>query len=80
MTLQGNRDESCWSRGQAWLVYGYPIAYSYTGDEKIFDGDGAGQKATFKIVNKISSVYYLQVLLTLAMQPIWQSDMLLSGL
>lgn len=37
MTYQGNRDESCWSRGQSWLVYGYPIAYSYTKDESIID-------------------------------------------
>lgn len=36
-TLQGNRDESCWSRGHSWLVYGYPIAYGYTKDEKLFD-------------------------------------------
>lgn len=37
ITWQGNRDESCWSRGQAWLVFGYPIAYGYTKDEQIFD-------------------------------------------
>ena len=30
LTWQGNRDESCWSRGHAWGVYGLPIAYSYT--------------------------------------------------
>lgn len=29
MTFQGNSDESCWSRGHAWGVYGLPIAYSY---------------------------------------------------
>lgn len=31
VTLQGRSDESCWSRGHAWGVYGFPIAYSYTG-------------------------------------------------
>ncbi|MBO7304921.1 MAG: glycoside hydrolase family 88 protein [Clostridia bacterium] len=31
LTLQGNSDESCWSRGQSWGVYGFPVAYSYTG-------------------------------------------------
>lgn len=29
LTFQGHRDESCWSRGHAWGVYGFPIAYSY---------------------------------------------------
>lgn len=30
VTLQGYSDDSCWSRGHSWLVYGYPIAYSYS--------------------------------------------------
>ena len=30
LTLQGHGDDSCWSRGHAWGVYGFPIAYSYT--------------------------------------------------
>ena len=30
MTLQGNSDDSCWSRGHSWGIYGFPIAYSYT--------------------------------------------------
>ena len=29
LTFQGHRDESCWSRGHAWGVYGFPIAYSH---------------------------------------------------
>lgn len=29
VTLQGNSDDSCWSRGHSWGVYGFPIAYSY---------------------------------------------------
>ena len=37
VTWQGNRNESCWARGHSWLVYGYPLAYGYTGDEKILD-------------------------------------------
>ena len=28
-TLQGNRDDSTWSRGHSWGILGYPIAYSY---------------------------------------------------
>ena len=31
VTWQGNRHESCWSRGHAWGVYGLPVAYDYTG-------------------------------------------------
>lgn len=31
LTFQGNRDESTWSRGHAWGVLGFPIAYGYTG-------------------------------------------------
>ena len=30
LTLQGRSDDSCWSRGHSWGVYGLPIAYSYT--------------------------------------------------
>lgn len=33
VTLQGYSDDSCWSRGHSWLVYGYPIAYSYSKNE-----------------------------------------------
>jgi len=29
LTLQGNSDDSCWTRGHAWGVYGIPVAYSY---------------------------------------------------
>ena len=29
VTLQGNSDDSCWSRGHSWGIYGFPIAYSY---------------------------------------------------
>lgn len=34
VTAQGASDTSAWSRGQAWGVYGFPLAYSYLKDEK----------------------------------------------
>ena len=32
-TEQGDKTESTWSRGQAWLIYGYTMLYRYTGYE-----------------------------------------------
>lgn len=29
-TSQGYSDDSCWSRGQAWAIYGLPLSYRYT--------------------------------------------------
>ena len=36
-TGQGYSDSSCWSRGQAWGVYGFALAYKYTKDEKFLE-------------------------------------------
>ena len=31
-TEQGNADDSCWARGQAWAIYGFSLNHRYTGD------------------------------------------------
>lgn len=36
-THQGYDDESAWSRGQAWGLYGYTMVYRETGDKKFLD-------------------------------------------
>ncbi len=33
-TAQGCADDSDWARGQTWALYGYTVAYRFTGDEK----------------------------------------------
>ena len=33
-TAQGIADESRWARGQGWSIYGFTVAYRFTGDEK----------------------------------------------
>ena len=35
VTAQGYSDDSCWSRGQAWAVYGIILTYAYHNDSKI---------------------------------------------
>jgi hypothetical protein len=36
-TIQGYDTESTWSRGQAWAIAGWTIAYRYTGDPRFLD-------------------------------------------
>ncbi len=33
-TLQGYSDDSCWARGQSWLIYGFALMYRYTKKEE----------------------------------------------
>lgn len=37
LTWQGYSDESCWTRGQAWMIYGAALMYSYTKDNSWVD-------------------------------------------
>lgn len=36
-THQGYSDSSCWARGQAWGVYGFPLAYKHTKDTSFLE-------------------------------------------
>lgn len=36
-TAQGYADESVWSRGQAWAIYGYTVCYRETHDQRYLD-------------------------------------------
>lgn len=36
-TAQGFSDDSCWARGQAWGIYGFPISFNHTGDTTLLD-------------------------------------------
>ncbi|MFL5345358.1 MAG: glycoside hydrolase family 88 protein [Hyalangium sp.] len=42
-TFQGYSDDSTWTRGQAWAIYGYTMAYRYTRDPRMLE---AAQKVT----------------------------------
>ena len=36
-TKQGYSDDSCWARGQAWGIYGFPLSYVYTKDWNLME-------------------------------------------
>ncbi|MBO5009710.1 MAG: glycoside hydrolase family 88 protein [Clostridia bacterium] len=50
LTWQGLSDESCWSRGQSWGVYGFSIAYSYASDSIIRN---AQRDVTYYMLNHL---------------------------
>lgn len=37
LTFQGHSNESCWSRGHSWGVYGFAITHSYTNEQFVRD-------------------------------------------
>ena len=49
-TAQGIADESRWARGQAWSIYGFTVAYRFTGDERYLDH--AKKVAEYLLVNE----------------------------
>ena len=50
VTLQGNSNDSCWSRGHSWGVYGFSIAYSYTQNQELMD---AQRDITYYMLNHL---------------------------
>ncbi|MGX1196007.1 glycoside hydrolase family 88 protein [Metabacillus sp. SLBN-84] len=49
-TQQGFSDESCWSRGQAWGIYGFALVYQYTQEKKFLD---ASMKLADYFINRL---------------------------
>ncbi|NEN85856.1 glycoside hydrolase family 88 protein [Paenibacillus elgii] len=62
-TSQGFSDDSCWSRGQAWAIYGFPLSYSYTRDDSYL---AIAQKTANFFLNRLpdDSVCYWDLIFT----------------
>lgn len=62
-TAQGFSDTSCWSRGQAWGIYGFPLSYRYTKDRALLD---VPQKLANYFLNRLpaDSVCYWDLVFT----------------
>lgn len=61
VTGQGYDDESCWSRGQAWAVYGFTECYEYTKNTAYLD------------VAEKTAYYFIEHLLPTGL-PLWDFD------
>ena len=51
VTHQGYADNSMWSRGQSWAIYGYTMVYRYTKDQRFLD---FAQKVTDIYLKRLS--------------------------
>ena len=54
LTFQGHADDSCWSRGHAWGVYGFPVAYTYNHDESLLP---LHRDVTYFMLNHLPETY-----------------------
>ena len=64
VTHQGYSDESMWSRGQAWAIYGYTMVYRYTKNKRFLD-----------FAQKVTDIYLKRLHETSDdMVPIWDMD------
>lgn len=53
-TAQGYSDNSCWSRGQAWGIYGFMLSYVYTGDGSFLE---TARKLADYFLNRLPADY-----------------------
>lgn len=53
-TAQGFADDSCWARGQAWGIYGFPLSYMHTGDWELIE---LAKKVTNYFLNRLPEDY-----------------------
>ena len=67
-TAQGYSDDSCWARGQAWGVLGFPLTYKYTKDESFLE---MYEKVTNYFLNRLpeDDVAYWDLVFTSGEEP-----------
>ncbi|MEC0257063.1 glycoside hydrolase family 88 protein [Paenibacillus lautus] len=53
-TSQGYSDHSCWSRGQAWAIYGLPLSYAYMKEESLLHD---AERVTNYFLNRLPEDY-----------------------
>lgn len=53
-TAQGAGDDSCWARGQAWIISGLPLSYKYTKDNNMPE---LFEKVTNYFLNRLPEDY-----------------------